>query len=283
MKAMTVRLCSVGMLILSACASLAPGGSSGVAIRYQVLGEISLGQATPGAPILAATSMAELESLISAHRPGELAPKACCWPGATMSQPSLLLAFGKPSRTECFEDSLYGIYLAGQAVVVEIDARKVGCVLHQLPPAPVLLIAIPLTELPRQMIEVRLDRQGDSEERSHFPWDWSATADLRRPLPGAPLNVSDIQAGVNAAWDDMAGRGWQLSEVAVRRWSAGDDLCGLPTTKTAGAEDPQGVVVRVYYVPNDGRNPWVAKQHEYRWRVGQASYLDDCGDVASPA
>ena len=49
------------------------------------------------------------------------------------------------------------------------------------------------------MIEVRLDRQGDSEERSHFPWDWSATADLRRPLPGAPLNVSDIQAGVNAA------------------------------------------------------------------------------------
>jgi hypothetical protein len=33
------------------------------------------------------------------------------------------------------------------------------------------------------------------------------------------------------------------------------------------------------YAPNDGHVPWVAKEHEFTWRVGKASFLDDCGVV----
>lgn len=164
--------------------------------------------------------------------------------------------------------------------MIEIDAQQAGCVLRPLPPGPVLLVAVPLSELPHAVIEVRLHRVGNAEERSHFPSDWSAIADLRRPVAEASLAVRDIQAGIDAAWDAMLTEKWEVSEAAIRRWSAGDHPCGLPTTTAAGAEDPLGVVVRVMYAPNDGHVPWVAKQHEFVWRTGEVSFLDDCGVVA---
>jgi hypothetical protein len=280
-KAMTVRILSAVLLVVAACGPLGSGAPSRMAVNYQVLGEVTLGQAGPGPPISAATSISQLVSLMIVHQPGHPSPQGCCWAGAKVSEQSLLLAFGKPGRTQCFTDHLSRIYLAGPALVVEIQAQKAGCVLHVLPPDPVLLVAVPLSELPHQMIEVRLHRVGDVEERSHFQWDWTAVADLRQPVAETSLAVTDIQAAVDAAWDAPLAEKWQVSEVAVRRWSTGDRPCGLPTTSTAGAHDLLGVVVRVMYAPNDGRVPWVAKQHEFTWRVGQVSFLDDCGVVVS--
>jgi hypothetical protein len=278
---MKVRVLSTVLLVVAACGAPGSGAPSRVAVNYQVLGEATLGQPEPGPPISVSTSISELVTLMQVHQPGHPSPQGCCWAGVKVSEPSLLLAFGKPGRTQCFVDHLSSIYVAGQALVIEIQAQKAGCVAMLLPPTPVLLVAVPLTELPHQMIEVRLHRVGDAEERSHFPWDWSAVADLRRPLEETSLAVTDIQAGVDAAWDAMLTEKWQVSEVAVRRWTVGDRLCGLPTTSSAVAHDPLGVVVRVMYAPNDGRVPWVAKQHEFTWRVGKVSFLDDCGVVAS--
>lgn len=277
---MTVRvLGSVLILVAACCGPVGSGAPSRVALNYQVLAEATLGQSGPGPPISAATSISQLVSLMNVHQPGHASPQGCCWASAAVSQPSLFLAFGKPGRTQCFVDHLSGIYLAQQALVVEIDAQKAGCVLHQLPPTPVLLVAVPLTELPHKLIEARLHRVGDAEERSHFPWDWTALADLRQPVAETSLAVADIQAGVDAAWDAMFTQKWELSEAAVRRWSAGDRPCGLPATTTAQSNDALGVVVRVMYTPNDGHVPWVAKEHEFTWRVGKASFLDDCGVV----
>jgi hypothetical protein len=272
---------SAVLLVVAACGPLGTGAPGRAAVDYQVLGEASLGQAGPWPPISAATSISQLVSLMIVHQPGHPAPQGCCWAGAKVSEHSLLLAFGKPGRTPCFIDHLSRIYMAGAALVVEIQAEKAGCVLYLLPPDPVLLVAVPLSELPHQMIEVRLHRVGDAEERSHFPWDWTAVADLRQPVAETSLAAADIQGGVDAAWDATLAEKWQVSEVAVRRWSTGDRRCGLPTTSTAGAHDPLGVVVRMVSAPSDGRVPWVAKQHEFAWRVGQVSFLDDCGVVVS--
>jgi hypothetical protein len=281
MKTTALVLLCASVLLISACDPVGFGGVSHSSVPYEVLGESALGQGEPGAPILAATSITQLKSLVTAHRPGEPAPTNCCWPGVNVSKPSLLLAFDKPFRRQCFNDSLSRIYLAGQALVVEVRAQKAACVSYAYPRLSVLLVAVALTELPHEVIEVRLDRIGDAEQRSHYPWDWTAVADLRQPLPATTLAPGDIQAGVDAAWGAMGVHTDQVSEVAVRRWSSGDRPCGLPTTKSAGPNDPLGVVVSVDYAPVDNQNPWVEKQHQYVWRVGQTSFLDDCGEVAA--
>jgi hypothetical protein len=276
---MTLRILGAVLLVVAACGPLGSGTPARAEVDYQVLAESTLDTFGPGPSIWAATSISQLKSLMTVHQPGHSPPQNCCWPGAASSRPSLFLAFGKPGRTQCFLDHLSGIYLSEGALVVEIDAQKAGCVLHSLPPDPMLLVAVPLSELPNKLIEVRLHRLGDPEERSHFPWDWSAVIDLRLPIEQESLAVADIQAGVDSAWNAMSTEKWEVSEVALRRWSAGDPRCGLPGTSTAQAGDPVGVVVRVMYTPNNGQGSWVAKEHEFTWRVGQVSFLDDCGPV----
>lgn len=277
---MSARLISVVLLIAATCGPFGSGSQGHVAVNYQILSEAMLEPDGSGPPISAATSISQLVALMVVHQPGHPSPEDCCWPGAKASEPSLFLAFGKPGRSQCFVNHLGGIYLAGQALVVEIDEQQTGCVLHPLPPSPVLLVAIPLSDLPHDVLEIRLHRVGDAEERSHFPWDWTAIADLRRPLTNASVSVRDIQAGVDAAWQAMAPDEWEVSEVSIRRWSADDRPCGLPTTTAAHAGDPLGVVVRVMYSPNDGHVPWIAKQHEFVWRTGEVSSLNDCGVAA---
>jgi hypothetical protein len=195
---------------------------------------------------------------------------------------SLLITFGKPGRTQCFMDRLSGLRLSDNDLFVEIEAHKANCVSIAQPTAgPVLLIAVPLDELPHRIIDVQLHRFGDAEEQSHFPWNWSAVADLRSPAASQSMPARDIQAGIDAAWAAMPVEKWELSEVAVRRWKPGDSPCAIPATTTAGAADPLGIVIRVVFVPNDGRNLWVARQHEFTWRPGQGSLLDDCGVIPS--
>jgi hypothetical protein len=255
--------------------------SAGLPIPYQVLGESSLGNAQLGAPVYAATSMSQLASLIAAHRPGVPAPQDCCPGVMSVATPSLLLAFQKPGRTVCTLDSFSDLRLAGDAVTIEIQSEPTFCTLFAQPAfSPTLLLAVPLAELPNAVIEVRLQGVGDAEQRSHFPREWSTVVDLRQPLADRSVAPGDIQAGVEAAWNAGNLGPWELSEVGVRRWTSEDPRCGLSASQAAAADEPVGVVIRVLYVPNDNHFPWIARQHEYTWRIGSVSFLDDCGEVS---
>lgn len=195
--------------------------------------------------------------------------------------PSLLLAFQKPGRTQCTMDSFSDLRLAGDGVTIEIQSEPTFCTSFAQPAfSPVLLLAVPLAELPKAVIEVRLQGVGDADQRSHFPKEWSTVVDLRQPLADRSVAPGDIQAGVEAAWNAGNLGPWELSEVGVRRWTSIDPRCGLSASQAAAADDPVGVVIRVLYVPNDNHIPWIARQHEYRWRIGSVSFLDDCGEVS---
>jgi hypothetical protein len=179
-----------------------------------------------------------------AHQPGRPAPQSCCWSGVKIPEASLLVTFGKPGRTQCFMDHLSGLRLSENDLFVEIEAQKTNCMsIPQPTGGPVLLIAVPLAELPHRIVDLQLHRFGDAEQQSHFPWNWSALADLRSPSASQSLPAKDIQAGVDAAWAAMPAEKWELSEVAVRRWSPGDRQCAIPAATTAGAADPLGTVI----------------------------------------
>jgi hypothetical protein len=280
MKLWISTLIGFTLVVVGGCTPTATD-TAGLPLPYQDLGESSLGgNAQLGAPVYAATSITQLVSLTSAHRPGVQAPHDCCTPGVKVAKPSLFLAFQKPGRTQCTLDRFSGLRLASDVMTIDIHSQAAGCISFAQPiSAPVLLLAVPLAELPKAVIEVRLQGVGDAEQRSHFPRDWSTVADLRRPLAERSAASADIQAGVDAAWNATAPGPWLLGEVGLRRSAAGDKPCGLPTSKTVTADDPLGVVIRVVYVPNDNHVPWIAKQHEYAWRIGPASFLDDCGVV----
>ncbi len=281
MKQATAALVGLAFLLASACTPVTFGRATGVLLSYQNLGDTSLGgNAQLGASVYAATSLAQLVSLTSAHRPQLTAPHDCCSLGMKVAQPSLLLAFQKPGRTQCTLDSFSDLRLAGDVVTIEIHSQAAGCILFaRAISASVEVLGVPLAQLPRAVIEVRLQGTGNAEQRSHFPWDWTTIADLREPLAERSVAPDDVQAGVSAAWDASPIGPWMLGEVALRRWNGADQRCGIPASKTAGANDPLGVLIRVVYVPNDNHVPWIAKQHEYAWRIGPASFLDDCGVV----
>jgi hypothetical protein len=281
MKLPISTLVGFTLLVAGACMLTSSDQSAGLPIPYQVLGESSLGNAQLGAPVYAATSMSQLASLIAAHRPGMPAPQGCCPGVMSVATPSLLLAFQKPGGTVCTLDSFSDLRLAGDAVTIEIRSEPTFCTLFAQPASsPVLLLAVPLAELPTAVIEVRIQGAGDAEQRSHFPREWSTVVDLRQPLADRSVAPGDIQAGVEAAWNaDLLGPS-MLGEVAVRRWTALDPRCGLQTGKAAALDDVVGVVIRVVYEPNDSHIPWIAKQHEYTWRIGSVSFLDDCGEVS---
>ena len=281
MKLPTSTLVGFTLLVVGACMLTSSDQSVGLPIPYKVLGESSLGRAPLGAPVYAATSMFQLASLIAAHGPFLSAPEECCPGVRSVATPSLLLAFQKTGRTVCTLDSFSDLRLAGDAVTIEIQSEPTFCTLFAQPASsPVLLLAVPLAELPKAVIEVRLQGAGDMEQRSHFPREWSTVVDLRQPLADRSVAPGDIQAGVEAAWNAGNLGPWELSEVAVRRWTSEDPRCGLSASPAAAADNPVGVVIRVLYVPNDSHIPWIAKQHEYTWRVGSVSFLDDCGEVS---
>src|ERR1700686_2070467 len=222
------------LLVAGSCMLATSDLTTGLPISYQVLGESSLGNVPLGAPVYAATSMSQLASLIAAHRPGLRATQDCCPGVMSVATPSLLLGFQKPGRTQCTMDSFTDLRLAGDAVTIEIRSDPTSCTWTAQPASsPVLLLAVPLAELPTAVIDVRIQGVGDAEQRSHFPREWSTVVDLRQPLADRSVAPDDIQAGVDAAWNaDLLGPS-MLGEVAVRRWTPLDPRCGLPTGKAA--------------------------------------------------
>src|SRR5258708_13337273 len=100
MKQATAALIGLALLLAGACTLGTLGRATGVLLSYQNLGDTWLGgNAQLGAPVYAATSLTQLVSLTSAHRPQVTAPHDCCSLGMKVAEPPLLLAFQKPGRT----------------------------------------------------------------------------------------------------------------------------------------------------------------------------------------
>src|SRR5258708_6995795 len=150
MKQATAALIGLAFLLAGACTPVTFGRATGVLLSYQNLGETSLrGHAPPGASVYAATSLAQLVSLTSAHRPQLTAPHDCCSLGMKVAKPSLLLAFQKPGRTQCTLDRFSDLRLAGHVITIGIHSQAAGCILFaQAISAPVEVLGVPLAELP---------------------------------------------------------------------------------------------------------------------------------------
>src|SRR5260370_38287303 len=130
MKQAKAALIGLAFLLASACTPVTFGRTTGVLLSYQNLGDTSLGgNAQLGASVYAATSLAQLVSLTSAHRPQLTAPHDCCSLGIKVAEPSLLLAFHKPGPPPCTHDSFSHLRLAGDVITIEIHSQAAGCIL----------------------------------------------------------------------------------------------------------------------------------------------------------
>src|SRR5258708_23249680 len=235
MKQATAALIGLALLLAGACTLGTLGRATGVLLSYQNLGDTWLGgNAQLGAPVYAATSLTQLVSLTSAHRPQVTAPHDCCSLGMKVAEPSLLLAFQKPGRTQCTLDSFSDLRLAGDVITIEIHSQAAGCILFaQAISAPVEVLGVPLAQLPRAVIEAQLQGMGSAEQRSHFPWDWTTIADLREPLADRSVPPTDIQPGAHPASAPTPLRPWILGQLPLMRWNGRDQRCVVPTSTTA--------------------------------------------------
>lgn len=268
-------------VLLASCQ--AQVSSAGKTVSLQQLGGGPVGGRVH---LFAATSLAELQGLVWATgstpsfsdcvgaASDDPALQRACWWQARVPSDALLLAAALVSPN-CDVPRAVTAALSGPSTLVVTVDHGPTCRSGSSTASSLLsLLAVPLTDLPPLLIDVRLVHSGD-------PASGAVTeADLRTPVDrgGDPVAVAqDVrQAYVNAGADAGARLGLSglvPTGVATRRWDDGSAGCPAPGRKYEHRVT-RGYVVRMVSV-SDLRHPVV----EYH---GPPSALVYCG-VATPA
>lgn len=238
------------------------------------------------AALLASPSLADLEALIAgSDHPGVRPVSDCltesgtpkCW-----SQPpenSLLLAVENPPPAlwgKCAQTQIVDEDLTGNTMSIHVRVSRAACTGVTASRAHYSLYAIGLSELPNALVTILLADSGDGidpDSKAHFPWQFETVVDLRSPLPGTiptTTRTQETQAAVLAAWQAIAPTGWDVSEVATRRWNS-----SLNCSDTPSPTQLDGYLIAIYYTVNVKYPPgWTTREAEFHIASGRVIRCD---------